>query len=294
MIIQTTLTRDECFLIKQLLPIWKNYVDGFVFMVDSRTTDDTREYLHSNKELYNILEIIEHNFNESPPHEAETYGRQKMFDAAYKYSNKIICLDTDEYIDGVLNKKELEEILDSEKNTVFLLKWIQYTNKNEIRIDGPWANNFKDRIGVYSCDVKFTKKPSHSSHLPDLQKSNNLKIIEKYFDPKKLFIAHLQWLDKKTVGVKQYYWKVWDYVQHKLHKVNIIDRNEYDKSINNFVWKNITFEYPLKVEEDVFKKQNIKENTKLKFIIDQTQTHNIPNLGDWGIGIYDYAINSKK
>ena len=294
MIIQTTLTRDECFLIKQLLPIWKKYVDGFIFMVDSRTTDDTREYLQNNKELFNILEIIEHNFAESPPHESETYGRQKMFDTAYKYSNKIICLDTDEYIDGVLNKQELEEILDFETNTVFLLKWVQYTNKNEIRIDGPWKNNFKDRIGVYSCDVKFTKKASHSSHLPDLQKSNNSKISEKYFDPNKLFIAHLQWLDKKTVGVKQYYWKVWDYVQHKLHEVNIIDRNEYDKSINNFIWENIIFEYPLKVEEDIFKKQNIKENTKLKFIVDQTQIYNIPNLGDWGMGIYDYAINSKK
>jgi hypothetical protein len=294
MIIQTTVTRDECFLIKSLLPVWKKYADGFVFMVDTRTTDDTREYLHANKEKYNILEVLEHDWETANPHETEAYGRQRMFDAAYKYSNKIISLDTDEYLDGTLSKQQLDSLLDTEKNTVFLLQWIQYTSKNEIRIDDAWVNNFKDRIGSYTCNAVFDKRPNHSFHVPFIQANlNDPAILAKHIDPSLLFIAHLTWLDKKHVGVKQYYWKVWDYVQHKLHGVNIIDCGDYDSSINNFIWKTTTFKYLLKVEEGIYKTQNIKENTKLKYVVEQTQKHNIPNLGDWSMGIYEYATKQK-
>jgi hypothetical protein len=292
MIVQITATKDECFLIKELLPIWQNYSDGFVFMVDKNTSDDTREYLQENKEKYNILEIIEHDWDSANPSERETFARQRLFDTAYKYSKKIICLDTDEYLDGTLTKKELEDILSTQINTVFLLQWIQYVNKNEIRVDGPWGNNFKDRVGSYSYNAQFFKKHNHSLHLPNLQKdSNDSQILFKSINPSQLFIAHLQWLDKKNVGLKQYYWKVCDYVQHKLHNVEIINCKDYDGSVNNFIWSTSPFNFPLKIKDDIYKTQNIKENTKLKYIKEQTQKHNIPNLGDWGMGIYDYAIN---
>ena len=295
MIIQTTVTRDECFLIKQLLPIWKKYADGFVFMVDVRTTDDTREYLQANKEKYNILEILEHDWETANPHETEAYGRQRMFNAAYKYSNKIICLDTDEYLDGTLSKQQLETYLDTEKNTVFLLQWIQYTSKNEIRVDDAWVSNFKDRIGSYTYNALFDKRPNHSFHVPFLQVTpSDAAISVKHIDPASLFIAHITWIDKRSVGIKQYYWKVWDYVQHKLYNVNIIDCKDYDSSINNFVWKTSTFKYPLKIEENVYSLQSIKKNTKLKYIVEQTQKYNIPNLGDWSMGIYDYATNTSQ
>lgn len=290
MIIQTTITRDESFLIKQLLPIWKKYVDGFVFMIDSRTTDDTREYLRENKDLYNILKIEEYNWEEAPPNETEGYVRQLIFDIAYKYSNKIICLDTDEYIDGTLTKVQLEQLLDKEINTIFYIPWIQYTGKNEIRIDGPWAQNYKDRIAKYSYNAQYIKKHNHASHLPTLQSNNQNKIAIKYIEGSQLFCAHLQWLDKRFVGLKQYYWKVCDYVQNKLYNADIINCKDYDSSINNFQWQTKMFEFPILIEDNIYKMQNIKENSKLKFIVEQTQKHNIPNLGDWGMGIYDYAI----
>ena len=44
MIVQITLARNEKPLIKELLPLWKKYVDGFVFLIDDRTTDDTIKY----------------------------------------------------------------------------------------------------------------------------------------------------------------------------------------------------------------------------------------------------------
>jgi hypothetical protein len=75
-----------------------------------------------------------------------------------KYSHKIICLDADEYLDGPLTKQELEEILDNNIDTVFHLNWIQYTSLNTIRVDGPWKNNIKDRIGSYTGKPKFEKK----------------------------------------------------------------------------------------------------------------------------------------
>jgi hypothetical protein len=283
MIVQMTRTRDECFLIKELLPIWKKYADGFVFISDN-STDDTLEFLHKNKEKYNILEILETN-SKVDMREYETDARQKLFDTAYKYSNKIICLDTDEYLDGKATKKHLEKILDQYQNTVLMLKWIQYTGKNQRRVDSFWDNSYHDRVGTYNFNAKFGTTFSHSSHMPG--PCNGIRV-----DPEHLFIAHLQWLDKKWVGVKQYFWKVWDYANHKEHGVQIIDCRDYDVSVNSFNWKYQDFEVPLKIDENIYSTQDLKNNYKLKFIAEKTKQHNIPNLNDWGLGIYDYCLKS--
>ena len=156
MIVQITLARNEKPLIKELLPLWKKYVDGFVFLIDDRTTDDTIKYLEQVKVQYNILEILHLNLTDNnKKYPIETDIRQLLFDTAKKYSNKIICLDADEYLDGNLTKAELESLLDNSPNTLYHLKWVQYTSCNTVRIDGPWGNNFKDRIGNYIEDYKF-------------------------------------------------------------------------------------------------------------------------------------------
>jgi hypothetical protein len=281
MIVQMTMTKNECFLIKEMLPIWSKYVDGFVFISDN-STDDTVEYLRANREKYNILEIIEAK-TAADMGEWETSMRQQLFDAAYKYSNKIICLDTDEYLDGRATKEELELILDQNPDTVFLCQSIQYTSKNKRRVDSHWKEIFHDRIGNYIPGSTFRRVFMHSSHTPSV--SRGVRI-----DPSHLFIAHLQWLDKRWVGIKQYYWKVWDYVNNLEHGVSIINREDYDVSVNNFNWEYEDFSTPLKVNENIYSTQDIKNNYKLQYIVEQTKKHNIINLNDWGMGIHDYAI----
>ena len=281
MIIQMTRTRNECFLIKEMLPIWEKYADGFVFISDD-STDDTLEYLHANKERYNILEILESNPNVKAA-EYETNCRQKLFDAAVKYSNNIICLDTDEYLDGNLTKDQLNQLLDKNINTTFYLSWIQYTSKDARRVDSCWKSVFHDRVGNFNSNARFGKAFSHSSHLPG-------NSAAKRVDTDNLFIAHLQWLDKRWVGIKQYFWKVWDYVAHLEHGVHIINCKDYDTSVNNFAWTYEDFSFPLRVNENIFSTQSVKDNYKLQYIVEQTQKYNIPNLGDCGIGIYDFAV----
>lgn len=278
-----TVTRNECFLIKHLLPVWKKYADGFVFMVDSQTTDDTREYLQANKEQYNILEVFDHDWKVANPHETESYGRQRLFDAAVKHTNNIICLDTDEYIDGVATKDQLEHILNSNPNTTCMLQWIQYTDKNTRRVDSVWRDVFHDRAGNFNKDAKFGKAFSHTAHVPANPRGVRI-------DPNQIFVAHLQWLDKRWVGIKQYFWKVLDYVHHLEHNVNIIKSSDYDVSVNNFAWSYEHFGFPLQITEDIYSTQSVKDNYKLQYVIECTQKYNIPNLGDWGMGIYDYCI----
>ena len=210
MIVQIVLARNESLLIKELLPLWKKYADGFIFMLD-RTTDNTINYLNSVKEEYNILEILETDPTKNNTKcSIETDTRQLLFNTARKYSDKIICLDADEYLDGTLTKSDLEKILDNSPDTVYHLKWVQYTSINTIRVDGPWKDNFKDRIGTYTDECKFKPTQTHSTHLPI---PKNQKVIS----PEQLFIAHLQWLDKTYVAIKQYYWKVEDYMNNKLY-----------------------------------------------------------------------------
>lgn len=281
------MTRDEGFLLKELFPLWQKYADGFVIMVDSRTTDDTREFLESHKSAYNILEVFDYSWNFAKIQTLEADGRQELFDRAYKYSNKIISLDSDEYLDGPATKEQLEKILEDKQDTILLLHWEQYTSKQQIRVDGVWSDPYHDRIGSYTYNAQFDKTFNHSSHLPKDKQSNKIKQI--HVDPNQLFIAHLQWLDKKWVGIKQYYWKIWDYVQHKERGANIIDRRLYDQSVNNFNWTYKDFHTPLKIRDDIYRIQDLKTNYKLQYIKDQTQKYNIPNLNDWGLGIYEYC-----
>ena len=277
MIVQITMTKNEVFLLKEMLPTWKRYADAFIFM-DDGSTDGTYEFLTENKEKYNILNILRTNRADSD-FCVESDVRQKLFDEAFKYSGKIICMDSDEYLDGTLTKDNLEQILDSYKDTVFHLNWIQYVDADEIRIDDKWRDHLADRIGSYTTNIKFKNIQMHSEHLPNPGNGARFGIPH-------LFVAHLQWLDKKHVAVKQYYWKVIDYVNNKKFGIDIIDCKEYDKSVNNFNWEIHKFPFSLKVNKNIYNETNIVENYKYKFIQENIKKYNIPNLNDWGMGIH--------
>jgi hypothetical protein len=278
MIVQITITRNELFLIKELMPQWKKYADGFVFMLD-RCDDGTYEYLMENKEKFNILSIIYSGFTDEELSQ-ESSTRQRLYDEALQYTDKIICLDTDEYLDGTLTKEQLEQILNQNKDTLFHLQWIQYTGVNEIRTDGPWKYNLKDRLGCYSERAIFKDMQMHSEHLP--VPKNQLMIQVPY-----LFIAHLQWLDKPTVAVKQYYWKICDYITRNKYNTDTIPKEAYDASVNNFNWKYENFEIPLKVNSNIYSLQDIQHSYKYKFIKEKIKEFNIPNLNDWRLNIHE-------
>ena len=284
MIVQITRTKNELFLIKELLPIWQRYADGFVFY-DDHSTDGTFEYLNENREKYNILEIIRNEIedNYTQKLKIETDSRQPLYDIAIKYSNKLICCDSDEYLDGSITKDQLENILSVHPDSIFNLKWVQYTSKNEVRVDGPWGNNYKVRTGSYSSRGDFGIVQMHSLHLPPAKNTYTIP-------PDMLFIAHLQWLDKRWVGVKQYFWKINDYVNKTVHGAQVTDAAAYDVSVNNFNWSYSVAPIELKVDADIYSKQDLKTNYKLKFIKQYTNELNIPNLGDWGLGIHEYCL----
>ena len=279
MIVQISMVRNELHLIKEFLPIWSSYADGFVFLCDE-CTDGTVDYLNKVKDQFNILEILVRDKNTDNSLWIETDIRGKLFDTARKYSNKIICLDADEYLDGLMTKSELENLLDNSQDTVFHLQWIQYTSVNSIRIDGPWKNNIKDRIGSYNSDCKFSYAQMHSTHLPIPKNQSAI-------DPNKLFISHLQWIDKNYVAIKQYYWKVIDYVNNKLHGIDVAGTEAYDVSVNNFNWEEEYFDFPLKVKPDIFENILNKDNYRVDHIVQESKKYNIPNLGDWGYNIHN-------
>jgi len=278
MIIQITIARNELFLIKKLLPIWKKYADGFVFLLDT-CDDGTKEYLEEVKGEYNILNIISmHHDHVNIKDKPEYVIRQFLFDKGRSYSEKIICLDADEYLDGNFTKEDLESILNCNENTVFFLRWYQYISKNKIRVDEPWRNNYKDRMGFYNSSCKIDKRYKHTTHLPIPQ---NQKIINN----NDLFIAHLSWLDKKYSAIKQYFWKIEDYVYKKKFNVETINMAAYDQSVNNFNWEEEEINFPLKI--DLPLEYN---HWRLKIIKEWTEQYQVPNLGDWGYDILNMEV----
>lgn len=277
MIVQTTLTRNELFLLKKMMPLWQRYADGFVFM-DDCSTDGTYEYLMDNKNKFNILNVLQTEYPGQPTN-MESVVRQRLFDEAFDHSGNITCLDTDEYFDGHATKEILEDALESNKNTLFHAPWIQYTGTNQIRVDGPWRHNLKDRIGSYADRGIFSEASMHSEHLP-------VPAHQGMINYPTLFISHLQWLDKKTVAVKQYYWKIVDYVNKIEHGVDTIPASAYDASVSNFDWEYSDFEFPLNISSDIYSKHDIEDSFKYKFIKESIEKYDIPNLNDWGMGIH--------
>ena len=277
MIVQITMARNERVLIEELLPTWKQYADGFVFLLD-KNTDNTKEYLDSVKNQYNILEVLEVHEPESKL-PIETDKRQLLFDTGRKYSNKIICLDADEYLDGEMSKDELSLLLEHNPDTLFLLEWIQYTSVNTIRVDGPWKYNLKDRVGSYNTDAKFSWAQMHSQHLPN---SARQMVLPK----EQLFVAHLQWLNKTYVAIKQYYWKVEDYITDTIHNVAVAGNSAYDASVNDFNWEEEYTFTPLKIKPWLFDTMATYNNYRVSVIKERIQKYNIPDLGSWG---YDFA-----
>jgi len=277
LIVQITRTRDELFLIKEMLPIWQEYADAFVFLVDT-STDGTYEFLKENAKKYNILSILQIN-REEEKLAIESDARQMLFDEAFKYSDKIICLDSDEYLDGNVKKEQLKQLMDQNKDTLFYTHWIQYIGKDEIRTDGKWETHWVDRIGSYSDRAVFKNRQMHSEHLP--VPKNQVTIA-----PPHIFVSHLQWLDKMAVGIKQYYWKIEDYVNKIKFNADVIDYKEYDKSVNNFSWNPVKFSFPLKIRTNIYQDQELTKNYKYQFIKENIQKYSIPNLNDWGLGIH--------
>jgi len=278
MIVQISMVRNEKKLIQELLPVWKSYADGFVFLLHNNT-DTTEQFLEDVKSEYNILEVLKVD-DLVDKVTIETDLRQLLFNTGRKYSDKIICLDADEYLDGTLTKEDLFYLFEQNPNTVFYLKWLQYTSVDTIRVDGPWKNNYKDRLGTYSNYVKFIPAQNHSHHLPHPE---NILTLEE----DTLRIVHLHWMDKTYAGIKQYYWKVLDFVNKKKFNVNTIPVQAYDDSVNNFQWEEEYTSHLLKVKPWIVKECGIIDNYRLPVIKNLTRTYDIPNLGDWGIGILD-------
>lgn len=277
--VQITITRDELFLIKEMMPQWQKYADGFVFMVDS-CTDGTYEYLMDNRKEFNILSVIESNIDrDNASKNIESNARQILYDEALKHSGNILCLDTDEYFDGLLSKSELEDILNNNKDILIHSRWIQYTDKNQIRTDGPWRVNYKDRIGSYSKRWLFKHAQMHSEHLPVPEKQGRIEIPS-------LFISHIPWLCKETVAIKQYFWKISDYVNRVRFGTETVPPSAYDTSVNNFDWKCEHFDFDLKIDPKIYDKNNNQNSFKAKFIAESIEKYDIPNLNDWGLGIH--------
>lgn len=280
MIVQMTLTRNELFLLKEMLPLWARYADGFVFM-DDNSDDGSYEYLTENASKYNILSVMRTGRTEGTmPIESDI--RQRLYDEAFKHSENLICLDTDEYLDGNMTKDDLKSLLNGHKGHLLELLWIQYVNERQVRVDGPWGQAWSpDRVGSYVQRALFPQAQMHSHHMPYDHNRKSLRI-----HPQHLFIAHLQWIDKRSVALKQYYWKVVDHVNRVKFGAKTIDVREYDRSVNDFNWQQVDFPFPLKVRPTIYAEQDITQNYKYRFIKENIQRFSIPNLNDWGMGIH--------
>ena len=266
MILQLTKLIHSKYFIEQLIPLWKEYADGFIFY-DELLNDELYNYLVQNKEKFNILDIIRPSTSQKTILDNIDHI---LFKSGLKYTNNILVLDSNEYIDGNISKDELNEIFKKNNNSKIYIKSLQYTSCNTIRTNIPWRDTFKIKAIIFN-------------------EESSINIIDNFdkaiIDPEKLFIVNLACLDKHRAAIDTYYKKIQNWLLNK-NGQNTVPLSDYDTVMSNFIWEEEYVLYPLKLKSDFEIYDNILLTQKQSFILDNIIKYNIPNLNNWEIDIF--------
>ena len=73
------------------------------------------------------------------------------------------------------------------------------------------------------------------------------------------------------MAIKQYYWKVFDYVNKERFKIGVVGNTAYDNSVNNFNWIETNFDYKVKIDISIFDEMCDTNNYRLEYIKNKTK-----------------------
>lgn len=258
-----TMLKDEEDILKEVLPIWKNYpVDKFVFY-DDNSTDSSVEIIHSilPKEKIIIINDKLTEFNES-------HNRSRMLQKSRdENADFVFSIDCDELLSSNLIK-DFNDILKVYEKTNLYLFWYNVVNNSlgNYRNDPAYLNNYRSFIlplkNTKNFDLSLYKY--HTPRVPEV----SLPISS----TKDYGIIHLQAINLKYYVIKQLWYKHYEYVVWK-HDINFIN-NRYDPVVNNLNFSPAPT--PKEIIEGINFNQNVYKNLEekkgyKKFILDNYQ-----------------------
>lgn len=219
------MVKNEEILLRNILPIWKEYpIEKFVFLND-RSTDNTVDVIkHFLAERAHIIDRETDQF-----HEAK--NRSAMLEWSRNKADFVIAIDADE----LLTSNFLENwnsIFEYSKHYDLKLFWFNVVNSiNKVRNDPAYVNNFRTFIlNTKTCSsFDLSGERYHTPRTPVA----GLQPIA----TKDVGVIHLQALNVKHYALKQLWYKHYEYVNYGYDE-NFIN-SKYDYVINGLQFNEV-------------------------------------------------------
>lgn len=215
------MVKNEELLLKQILPIWKDYpIDEYVFYNDL-STDGTVEVI---KESLGDRAVILENkeqvvFNES-------HNRSMMLEHSRETgADYVVAIDADELISSSL-LNNFGKVLESNSKVDIQYFWYNVVGGDlkNYRQDPSYLQNYRTFILPMEHTGKFdlTQWKYHTPRTPPV----NLPKVP----VKKVGFLHLQSINERFYALKQLWYKHFEFVNYK-HSAELVN-SRYDKVVN--------------------------------------------------------------
>ena len=246
------MVKNEGLILREVLPIWKNYpIDSFVFLNDG-SEDDTAEVI--NEILGSRAVILERPLEKF--HEAK--NRAKMLEYSRNKSDFVISIDADELLTTNMIQ-HWDQIMKTCQDFDLKMYWFNNVfDISTIRQDPAYVSNFRTFIlNTKTCgEFDLSGERYHTPRTPN----NNLQVV----GTKDIGVLHLQALNVKHYVLKQLWYKHYEFVNYGYSASEINQR--YDPVVNHLNFCEVSIPSQLvqgiKIDSSVFDKISEKKRYK--------------------------------
>jgi len=212
------MVKNEGLLLREVIPVWKNYpIDRFVFL-DDGSDDDTVEVIH--EMLGSRAVVLKRPFEKF--HEAQ--NRSKMLEYSRDKSDFVISIDADELLTSNL-VDNWDQVMKVCQNFDLKMYWFNSVfDISKIRQDPAYVSNFRTFIlNTKTCgNFDLSGERYHTPRTP----GNNLQPV----GTKDLGVLHLQALNVKHYALKQLWYKHYEFKNYGYSAPEI--NQKYDPVVN--------------------------------------------------------------
>jgi hypothetical protein len=219
------MAKNEELLLKEVLPIWKNYkIDKFIFYNDN-SVDATEGVITSHLGEKSVI------LNDKREEFSESHNRSRMLEYSREDgATHVIAIDCDELLSQNLVDDLGPSMAMYDTYDVWLY-WYNVVNGTlkQTRNDPSYENNYRSFILPLKNTGKFDLS-LWKYHTPRTPRVNLPNAATKHYG-----VLHLQSINTRFYALKQLWYKHYEYVKynHSIEEIN----NKYDPVVNNLDFK---------------------------------------------------------
>lgn len=244
------MVKNEGILLREVLPIWKNYpIDSFVFLNDG-SDDDTVDVI---QEILGSRAIV---LDRPLQKFHEAQNRARMLEYSRHKCDFVISIDADELLTSNMIQ-HWDQVMNVCREADLKMYWFNTVHElSKIRQDPAYISNFRTFIlNTKTCgEFDLLGERYHTPRTPN----NNLPSV----GTKDLGVIHLQAINVKHYALKQLWYKHYEFVNYGYSAQEINQR--YDHVVNRLNFCETSIQQKLidgiKFDKSIFDKISEKKS----------------------------------